>query len=209
MFQIFSSISKVKDFWTNHGFGIIFVICIGFILVFAFLNLILKRKGTADKFALSLLNNNNNNDLTQYYQDQDPTPYTYNPPIQQQQVYFSNDEGDSAGERECRKVLQELFNQPFNRARPNFLRNPINKRFNLELDCYNENYKLAIEYNGAQHYKYIPHFHKNREAFLNQKYRDDIKKRLCGENGVILIEVPHTVAIKDIKSFLMKKLKEI
>ncbi len=38
------------------------------------------------------------------------------------------------------------------------------ENFNLEIDCYSPKLKLGVEYNGAQHYKFIPHFHKNKEA---------------------------------------------
>ena len=110
MFQIFSSISKVKDFWTSHGFGILLVICIGFILVFALINLILKRKGTTDKFALSLLNKNNDSDITQYYQDQ--TPYTYNPSIQpyQQQPYQQQHQTNYTGMiGDTMKTMQPVY----------------------------------------------------------------------------------------------------
>ena len=48
--------------------------------------------------------------------------------------------------------------------------------FNLELDCFNKELRIGLEYNGVQHYKYVPYFHKNKEAFLNQKYRDDMKE---------------------------------
>ena len=114
---------------------------------------------------------------------------------------------ESKGEVECRKVLEELFGVPFGKARPDFLNNPVTGgNFNLELDCYNKNLKLAVEYNGVQHYKYTPFFHKNQEAFQNQKYRDELKRRMCKDNMITLIEVPYTVKIIHIKSFLMKEL---
>jgi hypothetical protein len=78
---------------------------------------------------------------------------------------------------------------------------------NLELDCYNEELKIAVEYNGIQHYKYIPFFHKNKEAFQNQKYRDYMKREICEKNGIKLIEVPNTVKIENIESYLREKLK--
>jgi hypothetical protein len=113
---------------------------------------------------------------------------------------------DSKGETECRRVLTELFNKPFEKVRPSFLNNPVTGgNHNLELDCFNAELGLACEYNGAQHYKYIPFFHRNKEAFMNQKYRDDLKRRLCKEAGVILIEVPYTV--KNIKSYIYNQLK--
>lgn len=113
----------------------------------------------------------------------------------------------SKGELECRRVLQKLFGKPFNKARPDFLRNPVTGGlFNLELDCYNPVLKLAVEYNGAQHYKFIPYFHKNKEAFLNQKYRDDMKRRICKDNNITLIEVPNTIKIHDIGKFIITEL---
>ena len=77
----------------------------------------------------------------------------------------------------------------------------------MELDCYDENLRLAVEYNGAQHYKYIPYFHKNKEAFLNQKYRDELKRHLCKENKITLIEVPNTINVNNIESYLLGKLR--
>lgn len=120
---------------------------------------------------------------------------------------------ESKGEIECRKVLEEIFRRPFNKERPNILRNPVTSDIsfsnNLELDCYNSELKIAVEYNGIQHYKYIPYFHKTKDAFQNQKYRDYIKREICKKNGITLIEVPYTVKIPDIKSYIIEKLKSV
>jgi len=113
--------------------------------------------------------------------------------------------GDSSGELACRRHLENRFKASFPKQRPDFLRNPITNQ-QLELDCYNSSLRLAVEYQGEQHYKYIPYFHTTRDSFLNQKYRDKIKKELCLKNNVILIEVPYTVT--DISSFLDSKLSE-
>ena len=100
-----------------------------------------------------------------------------------------------------------MFKKPFNKERPNFLRNPVTGGdFNLELDCFDAELKIAVEYNGIQHYKYIPFFHKNKEAFLNQKYRDDMKRRICKEKGILLIEVPHDIKLENIKDFIETEL---
>lgn len=116
---------------------------------------------------------------------------------------------DSKGERECRRVLEELFKKPFPKSRPNFLNNPVTGgKYNLELDCANHDLKIACEYNGAQHYKYIPYFHKNKEQFQTQQYRDDMKRRICKEEGYALIEVPYTVKIKDIDNFIKTELSK-
>jgi len=113
--------------------------------------------------------------------------------------------GDSRGELACRRYLETKFKVAFPKQRPDFLRNPITNQ-QLELDCYNPSLRLAVEYQGEQHYKYIPHFHSTRDSFLNQKYRDEIKRDLCEKNNITLIEVPYTVT--DIASFLDLKLGE-
>jgi hypothetical protein len=114
---------------------------------------------------------------------------------------------DSKGEVECRRVLKKIFNKPFHKARPSFLNNPVTGgSFNLELDCYDKELKIAVEYQGKQHYEYTPFFHKNKEHFLNQKYRDDMKRRICKEHNIKLIEVPYTVKIKDIETYIRHRL---
>ena len=119
----------------------------------------------------------------------------------------TNRKKESSGEAKCRAVLEQIFNKPFPSTRPDFLSNPVTGgSHNLELDCYNKELKLAIEYNGIQHYKYVPFFHKNKEVFMNQKYRDDMKRRMCKDNGIVLIEVPYTVKINDIYGYLRNKL---
>ena len=118
-----------------------------------------------------------------------------------------NKQTDSKGEIECRRVLENMFRRSFKKYRPDFLNNPVTGgSFNMELDCYNPELKLAVEYSGKQHYEYVPYFHKNKEAFLNQKYRDELKRRMCKDNMVTLIEVPYTVKIEDIENYLSSKL---
>ena len=121
--------------------------------------------------------------------------------------------GDSAGETECRRVLEEHFGKAFPKCRPDFLKNNVTSTdistYNMELDCYNDDLKLAVEYNGRQHYNYVPHFHKNREAFYNQKYRDELKRIKCREHGVHLIEVPYTISVDKIKDYILEMLKSM
>jgi hypothetical protein len=117
---------------------------------------------------------------------------------------------DSYGEIECRRVLEDIFKKPFPKCRPKFLKNEVTGgKYNLELDCFNEELRLAVEYDGIAHHKYTPYFHRNYEAFETQKYRDFMKDRLCKDNSIILIRVPYTVKKNNIEKFLINKLKEI
>jgi hypothetical protein len=69
--------------------------------------------------------------------------------------------------------------------------------------------KLAVEYNGKQHYEYNPFMHRNsKDTFYSQVYRDRIKKDICKKLGIKLIEVPYTVPNNKIPEFLESKLRE-
>ena len=113
----------------------------------------------------------------------------------------------SKGERECKLVLEDILKVPFKKVRPKFMFNEITKS-NLELDLYNPNLKLACEYNGRQHYHFTPYFHKSKQHFYNQKYRDQIKRQLCLKNNIILIEVPYTIKINRIRDYLITELQK-
>jgi hypothetical protein len=58
----------------------------------------------------------------------------------------------------------------------------------LELDVYIPKLKLGFEYQGIQHFKPIDFFG-GKETFLEQVKRDKIKKQLCHDNKVELIEI--------------------
>jgi hypothetical protein len=174
------SFTQIKEILEEYSFEIVLLICILFILLYFLYTTIFGIKGT--------WSNN-------YYL-----------PIQKENKKIR---GDSKGELECRRVLENIFKRPFNKSRPDFLNNPVTGgNFNLELDCYNEELGIAVEYHGIQHSKFTPYFHKNYEAFLNQKYRDDMKRRICKERGILLIEVYHNVKIHDIENFIILELQK-
>lgn len=63
-------------------------------------------------------------------------------------------------------------------------------------DIYLEERKIAIEYQGQQHYKAVEHFGGEESLMLNQQ-RDAKKKLLCMENGVRLLEWSYLVAVNN------------
>ena len=98
----------------------------------------------------------------------------------------------SKGEMLCKKAIEDIYGVPFYCVRPDFLKNPETGR-NLELDLYNDQLKIALEYSGFQHFVYPNRFHKTKEEFLNQVRRDQFKVDMCDKNGVYLITVPYNV----------------
>jgi len=87
-------------------------------------------------------------------------------------------------ERTCRKIFEHLFKKPFTSSR--HLKNPESGQ-NLELDGYNDELKLAFEYNGLQHYKRVEYFMPKEEDFINQQKRDKIREELCLQENIRLI----------------------
>ncbi|MDT5061493.1 MAG: hypothetical protein QOH63_1952 [Acidobacteriota bacterium] len=71
--------------------------------------------------------------------------------------------------------------------RPAWLTSPEGER--LELDFYLPELRIAFEIQGAQHYRYVPHFHRTTFAFRDQVRRDACKRKLCVEQRITLFEV--------------------
>jgi len=101
----------------------------------------------------------------------------------------------SMGECITRAALNELFpDHPFTKVRPLWLGN-------LEFDCYNEELRIAVEYQGIQHYEYTPIFHRNGpEDFVAQQVRDNRKRCLAFNQFIVLLEIPYTVRHEDIRA---------
>lgn len=59
----------------------------------------------------------------------------------------------------------------------------------LFFDFYLPELLIAVEAQGAQHDKYVEHFHVDRSGFLAHKKRDKLKKAWAIENSIVLIEV--------------------
>lgn len=133
---------------------------------------------------------------------------TYSNSYYYKQTKTPKKKSGSKGETICRQVLEDYFGKPFPNQRPKYMFNNTSKKA-LELDCYNEGLRLAVEYSGVQHYKYTPYFHRNGpQDFENQVRRDKLKSSICKRLGITLIIVPYKVSHKKIKPFLLQQLKE-
>lgn len=110
----------------------------------------------------------------------------------QQTILESMGNKTLTGEQRVRMAAEFLTGKPFPSTRPTWLRNPISQRL-LQLDCYNEELALAIEYDGAQHTFFNPFFHQTWESFQYAQLRDNIKEELCKMHNVVLIRIPFWV----------------
>jgi len=79
----------------------------------------------------------------------------------------------------------------------------------MELDMYNKELGIACEYNGKQHYEYVPYFHRGGESdFIAQRERDNLKRRVCRKLGIFLIEIPYTVKLENIRQTINGELRK-
>lgn len=116
--------------------------------------------------------------------------------------------GTSKGEFKCKLALMKLFpNHEFCCVRPCWLENPETGK-NLEIDLYNDELKLGVEYNGYQHYVFPNYFHKHKKQFVGQVRRDVFKKKMCDLHRVTLIIVPYKIRLEKIESYILAKLKK-
>jgi hypothetical protein len=101
-----------------------------------------------------------------------------------------------SNETKCRNIFELIFGKSFPKKRPLWLKNPETNR-TLELDGYNETIVtsigigLAFEYDGEQHYHFVPKWHGTQDGFEKQLRRDDYKNKLCQQQGVVLIRIPY------------------
>ena len=59
----------------------------------------------------------------------------------------------------------------------------------LSIDFYNANKNIAIEVQGDQHIKFVPHFHGHKGNYLHQLRKDRQKEDFCELNDIVLVEI--------------------
>ena len=102
------------------------------------------------------------------------------------------------GEEITRRMFEILLNENFVKVKPKWLQG-------LELDGFSEKLKLAWEYDGEQHYKFIKFFHRTQQHYEYRLGKDKLKTKLCEENNVILIRVPYYVGYDDLSDYIVKQ----
>lgn len=190
-------ISDCRDYWRKYGWYILIILLLLLFCILFLINYFSEHEETGASVSWSDIYEHV---LWMLFRPLD-TPRR---PTRQRQISPC-----SKGEQMCKSFVEFYFQKPFSKTRPDFLKNPVTGE-NLELDLYNDELKLAIEYNGAQHYHYNSFMHKNsRDKFQNQQYRDLIKKDMCNKASITLLVVPYTIPHDKIGSFLFGELKRL
>lgn len=110
---------------------------------------------------------------------------------------------DSVPERYTVEYMERLFYpEKFDtRKFISWIRNPKTNK-PLQIDGYSENLKIGVEYNGIQHYQWPNFLSMDKTGFLNQVYRDEIKRSICKQYAFFLIIIPYTVNIMNIPYYI-------
>lgn len=109
-------------------------------------------------------------------------------------------------EKLAREIMERVLNGcQFPKARPAFLEK-------LEYDGYNPRLKLAFEYQGQQHEKFTPFYHKSQEQFIKQQERDVKKKKISIEQEIDIVYIPWKYTIykpKEMEEFIIEELTKL
>jgi hypothetical protein len=110
-------------------------------------------------------------------------------------------------EERCREILEKIFNRKFPSVRPDFLKNPATG-YNLELDGYCPELKIAFEYDGTQHSKYNEHFHRgDPKQYAYQVAKDEYKTKKCKLENITLIRIPSFIHYDKLEEYIKRELR--
>ena len=129
-------------------------------------------------------------------------------PTRESSTFYSLEESGikrSKPEQICKKILQRMFRKKFIRIKPEWLKNPETNR-RLELDCYNEELGIALEYNGIQHYEWPNFTGQSEKQFQAQKRRDRFKIQRCRELGIRLLIIKYDVPVNRLEEEIFRQL---
>jgi len=108
----------------------------------------------------------------------------------------------------CRIYLEFIFQKPFIKIRPKYLK-PKDYRVPLELDGYCEELGIAFEHQGPQHYGKIKKF---LNKFKRLQENDRIKKQLAEDVGIKIIYIPSLFDMTnfdDLHTYIKNTLKDL
>lgn len=100
-------------------------------------------------------------------------------------------------------VLEDIFRgHEFPTAYPSWLRW---KGANLELDGYNEELGIALEFSGPMHTKWSPK-QEDYYSYFTRVVRDIAKRKLCKKHGVHLIVIDMSLPTHHVRNYILSRL---
>lgn len=144
------------------------------------------------------------------FEDRDKNRF-YCTPNQIKRGVWSKYEIFNLSEERCRQCIEFIFGQEF----PNvwgIIKNPKTNR-SMQFDGYNEQLKIAFEYQGEQHYSWENCIGKTEEKkkqnFIKNIKNDEIKLNLCEKEDIQLLKIKYFENYKEDKQYLEHVIKEL
>lgn len=106
----------------------------------------------------------------------------------------------SSYERKCEDLLNNL-NIYF---KPQHYISENTNRYFFDFAIFYKNREAYIEIDGAQHFRFIRHWHKNEAGFQLQKERDTRKNNYCAKNSIPLLRIPYYEFQSDSYQYIIK-----
>ena len=103
------------------------------------------------------------------------------------------------------KVLETITGRSFPTVFPNWL---VWEGATLELDGYNDDLKVGLEFSGPLHTKWNPQI-ENYPKYFERVVRDVVKKKLCQKHGVSLIVVDMSLPSVHWRNYLLSRLHDV
>lgn len=111
----------------------------------------------------------------------------------------------SKSEEVARATFKQLFGGDFKKRRPSWLRNSRGRQ--MELDGYEESLGIAFEYQGRQHFEDVG-IYRMGDKLDQRKADDELKRILCRENGIHLVELRWDDDYEDFPYLIRERLGE-
>lgn len=106
---------------------------------------------------------------------------------------------------QVQSILLKIFpSSPFNRVfSEHYIMFHGNKLF---FDFYVPEIKSLFECQGQQHFKFVSHFHGDREAFMGQKKRDNLKLEYIQQEDMYLVYINYNEEVTE--DLIYSRMKE-
>ncbi len=111
----------------------------------------------------------------------------------------------SLSEKLFRIIMEKVFNCSFSSCWPLWMKS--DKMRPLQIDGYNEELKIGFEYEGKQHFKFVPYFHKIIEKFERLQFLDNYKKNVLKSRNIFMLYPTYKLKKENYLSFIHNKVK--
>jgi hypothetical protein len=120
-------------------------------------------------------------------------------------VYIEKQRSDtSIASINCLNYIKEILKEEYeSEVVFEGLFNPLTKK-SLRVDGYFRKKGIVVEYQGIQHYKVIPYFHKGKNTLEYQQFKDQLKKDYFEQHNIKYICIPYWYTKKDIYAETIK-----